>query len=128
MHPEMARLWLWHALEEAEHKSVAFDVLKQVAPGYGLRASMLALNTLGLFFEILDRTAYMLWKDGLLFRRDTWRSARRFLLGRDGFLRGTGADYRRWYHRDFHPDAIDDTPLLDAWRPRIEAEIRSAIA
>jgi predicted metal-dependent hydrolase len=126
MHPEMGRLWRWHALEEAEHKSVAYDVYQQVVPGHGLRVAMLAANSLLLVVEILDRAAYMLWKDGLLFRRDTWRSAWRFLFGRGrnaGFLRGLGRDYRRWYRRDFHPDQVDDAPLLESWRPRIEAEI-----
>ena len=84
---------------------------------------MLASNTVGLVFEIMDRTCYMLWKDGLLFRRATWKNAWRFLLGPDGFLRGLGRDYWRWYRRDFHPDEVDDTPLLERWRPRIEAEI-----
>jgi len=128
MDPTMSTLWRWHALEEAEHKSVAYDVLMRVQPSYALRVFMLAQNTLGLLVEILDRTAYMLWKDGVLFRRATWRSGWRFLFGPQGFLRGMGRDYWRWYRRDFHPDAIDDTSLLESWRPRIEAEIRSAIA
>ena len=37
--PELKRLLLWHAAEELEHKSVAFDVLGAVAPGYPLRAA-----------------------------------------------------------------------------------------
>jgi predicted metal-dependent hydrolase len=121
MDPRMAPLWQWHALEEAEHKAVAFDVLAQVAPSYPLRAFALALNTLGLCIEILDRTAYMLWKDGLLFRRQVWSGGLRFLFGRDGLLRGLGADYRAWYRRDFHPDDCDDTELIATWRPRVAA-------
>ena len=51
------------------------------------------------------------------------RSGFRFLLGPEGFLRGLGADYRSGYRRDFHPDRIDDAPLIALWRPRTEAEI-----
>jgi predicted metal-dependent hydrolase len=121
MDPRMAELWQWHALEEAEHKAVAFDVLRHVAPGYGRRASALFFNSLGLAIEILERTFYMLWKDGLLFRGGTWREGWTFLVGREGFLRGLGADYRAWFRRDFHPDDEDDRPLIAHWRTRFDA-------
>ena len=119
MDPRMARLWQWHALEEAEHKAVAFDVLMQVAPSHPRRVVVQLVNSLGLFLEVLDRTLFMLWKDGLLFRRATWRQGRRFLFGADGFLRGLGPDYRRWYARDFHPDDVDDSALIERWRARL---------
>ncbi len=123
MHPEMATLWRWHALEEAEHKAVAFEVLERVAPGRLRRVCVQLSNTVGLFMEIFDRTVYMLWKDGLLFRRETWRGSGRFLFGREGLLRGVGSDYRAWYRRDFHPDQIDDVRRIDRARPAIVAEI-----
>ncbi len=124
MDPRMARLWLWHALEESEHKAVAFEVLRRVAPGRLRRALCQALNSAALVVETLDRTLYMLWKDGLLFRRETWRSGWRFLFGRGegaGFLRGLGADYAQWYRRDFHPDDVDDAPLIERGRARLAA-------
>jgi predicted metal-dependent hydrolase len=123
MHPEMAVLWRWHALEEAEHKAVAFDVLTQVAPSHSGRVIAMILNTFGLSIEVLDRTAYMLWKDGLLFKAKTWSSGLRFLFGEGGFLRGLGADYSAWYHRDFHPNDIDDRPLIEKNAPSINADI-----
>jgi predicted metal-dependent hydrolase len=123
MDARIAPLWLWHALEEAEHKAVAFDVLERIVPGRALRNIQLAQNTVGLFIEILDRTVYMLWKDGQLFRRSVWADGMRFLFGRDGFLRGHGPDYRSWYRRGFHPDDIDDTPLIEACRGRVEAQL-----
>lgn len=123
MDPQMAPLWLWHAFEEAEHKAVAFDVLARVAPGRALRNIQLAQNTIGLFAEILDRTVYMLWKDGQLFRRKVWADGLRFLFGREGFLRGHGADYWPWYRRDFHPDDVDDSGLIESCRPQVEAQI-----
>jgi hypothetical protein len=44
-HPVLRDLLLWHAAEEIEHKSVAFDVLRKVAPSYGLRMAGLVLAT-----------------------------------------------------------------------------------
>ena len=33
-HPEARRMWCWHALEEVEHKSVAYDVCNYLGIGY----------------------------------------------------------------------------------------------
>ena len=126
MHPDMAKLWRWHALEEAEHKAVAYDVLMLVAPSFGLRAFVMIFNTIGLSIEVMDRLVYMLWKDGVLFRRKTWSKGWRYLFGEGGFLRGTGADYRNWFRRGFHPDDIDDRPLIEAHAPLVESDLRKA--
>jgi predicted metal-dependent hydrolase len=90
MHPDMAPLWRWHALEESEHKSVAFDVLRHVAPSRALRVAAMALDSFFLTFETLLRTSYMLWKDGLFFDRAVWAQGWRFLWGEKGLLRGIG--------------------------------------
>lgn len=120
MDRRMAALWMWHALEEAEHKAVAFDVMQIVGAGRLHRAWAMGINTVGLIFDALERTAYMLWKDGLLFDRRTWSQGLRWLFGPGGFLRDMGPDYWQWYRRDFHPDDVDDGPLLETWRARLD--------
>lgn len=125
MHPEMARLWRWHALEEAEHKSVAFDVLMTVAPAHWLRVLAMVLNSFDLASEVLQRMIYMLWKDGLLFDASVWNGGRRFLFGSQGFLRGTGPDYLAWYRADFHPEDIDDRAMIEETAPRVTRELAS---
>jgi predicted metal-dependent hydrolase len=121
MDPRMAALWRWHALEEAEHKAVAYDVLQRVAPSRALRSFALLVNTVGLFVEILARALYMIGKDGVLLRRGTLTDGWRFLFGGDGLLRGSGRDYLAWFRRGFHPNQIDDRPLIEAWQARIGA-------
>ena len=123
MHPNMAPLWRWHALEESEHKSVAYDVLQQVAPGRTLRVVAMGIDTFFLSLETLMRTSYMLWKDGLFFDRSTWSKGFDFLWGDAGLLRGTAATYRAWYRRDFHPNEIDDSELIAYHAPRVAREI-----
>ena len=50
----MARLWRWHALEETEHKAVAFDVYQQVCGNRRLLRRAMRLATL---FFVLDTPA-----------------------------------------------------------------------
>lgn len=123
MHPEIKKLWTWHALEEAEHKSVAFDVMERVDVPRWLRNFAMGLSTFDLASETFQRMAYMLWKDGRLFERRTWMAGWRFLFSEGGFLRGVGADYRAWYRRGFHPRDIDDSVMIAREAPRISEAI-----
>ena len=123
MHPDMARLWRWHALEEAEHKAVAYDVMEVAKIPRWIRNVTMVLNTFGLALETWERMIYMMWKDGRLFEVKTWMSGLGFLFGKDGFLRGTWSEYSAWYRADFHPNDIDDREMITQLAPAITAEI-----
>jgi hypothetical protein len=45
-HPMMGALWRWHAAEENEHASVAFDVFRAIDGSYRLRIGVMASATL----------------------------------------------------------------------------------
>jgi predicted metal-dependent hydrolase len=114
MDPAMRELLGWHAAEEIEHKSVAFDVLQRVDPSYRLRMAGLAIATLSLG-RYWFRAARMLWKqDGM-----TTLGALRALRGlpdrrpilQSVFLRGV----REYMRRDFHPDDNDNYRLARDW-------------
>ncbi|MCH8542476.1 MAG: metal-dependent hydrolase [Alcanivorax sp.] len=120
-HPEMLEgmdermlpLWLWHAVEESEHKSVAFDVYEDQVGSYWIRASEMAKTTV----EFLGFTAfhYMQLRAGMDDKRDMRSVARGFnwLLGRPGWLRKLGPAYFSYYRRDFHPSQKDSKALRD---------------
>lgn len=114
-HPVMRDLLLWHACEEIEHKSVAFDVLTRVNPSYGLRMGGLAMATFGLLFFWMVGAATLLRQEqgltvgGLL--RDLVRTRERNAL-MNGELVRSFKDYLR---RDFHPSQHPNEPLAEAW-------------
>ena len=61
--PKEAReIWDWHAIEEMEHKAVAFDVLNEVGGGYFTRIftaiGFLLFNVLAVLFWIIPVTFY----------------------------------------------------------------------
>ncbi|APR82169.1 Hypothetical protein A7982_07518 [Minicystis rosea] len=112
--PTMRALLLWHAAEEIEHRSVAFDVLKQVAPGYGLRVAGLAMATfcLGGFWAIA--TAMLVLQDAGIDRARVladWRIARERRKVSDVFVRGI----REYLRPDFHPAQNDIDGLASAY-------------
>lgn len=129
-HPAMRALLEWHAVEEIEHKSVAFDVLTAVNPSYLLRMAGLALATatLGAFWvagtRALLRHDGLSWGDFVADMRGLQAAAESAtgkapepLLQRV-FLRGI----RAYLTPGFHPDDLDQRALAAAALARLEAE------
>jgi hypothetical protein len=121
-HPEVMNLFVWHALEESEHKAVAFDVYKAV--GGSERTRVMTMNFLrfgfvvGMAFQVLvslagDRETY---RRGKL--RQSWRRFRQApIMSREIWLQLK--DYNR---PDFHPDDRDTTALVEQWREELFGE------
>lgn len=115
-HPEVAGLWLWHALEENEHKTVAFDVYGKAGGNYVERTGIMVAAT-AIF---LGLTTYwhgkLLLKDRQLFKvRRNWKSAM-YLWGRNGLFTRLLPQYLDYYKPGFHPNDHDTVALLEEWR------------
>lgn len=112
-------LWLWHAVEESEHKTVAFDVYQGQVGSYWIRVSEMAKTTLEFsFFTALHTYRLSRVLDGGLGYRNTFKGMK-FLFGRKGWLRQLGPKYRAYYRRDFHPSEVDSTELRVAAMKRL---------
>jgi uncharacterized protein len=121
-HPAVRDLFVWHALEESEHKAVAFDVFKAVGGSERVRVWTMRFIrigfVLGMTIQILsslvrDREAY---KPRVLFK--SLRSFRRSpLVSRE--LWNQLKDYDR---PDFHPDDRDTNELVTTWREALFGE------
>src|SRR3954469_21316938 len=121
-HDEVRNLFLWHALEESEHKAVAFDVYKAI--GGTERMRVMTMNVLrfafvgGMAFQVAvsllgDRATY---RPGNL--RRSWRRFRRSPIMRKELWEQL-RDYNR---HDFHPDARDTNGLVEEWREKLLGE------
>jgi len=122
--PRLATLWAWHASEETEHRSTAFDLYRALGGNEKWRLRLFRLNTWYFISDALRQTINNLWHDGTLWHLSTWRSGWRFLFGRSGIVRALLQPWRRYLREDFHPsqqDALAATQWLrdhaDAWEP-----------
>jgi uncharacterized protein len=116
---EVLRLWQWHAIEEIEHKAVAFDTFmamtKQLKPltRWKLRNYTMALITLQFWHSNFQRMADF-------FRQDkmnsivTWLKVIHYLVVKPGMLRRTFLPYLSYYRPTFHPWNHDDRKLIAA--------------
>ena len=113
-------MYLWHALEESEHKAVAFDVYRTVDGSETLRRWTMRLMRFGLVGGLLLQVGVAVLADKTArrrIRRDV-RAMRRSKL----FSRETWELLKDFERRDFHPDDRDTTALLEEWRETLFGE------
>jgi predicted metal-dependent hydrolase len=85
--PRICAIYFWHAIEETEHKAVAFDVLQKVAgAGYFTRIMGLVVETFLFPFFIFQIMRHMLRVDGFTRgqRLKLWAKGLWWLYGRVG--------------------------------------------
>lgn len=115
IHASMQPLWLWHALEESEHKTVAFDVYREVGGGYVRRIAIMIATTAIFFAAHALAHARLMSERGVLLRPWTWlRGMRRMWIYPGYFLRLVPA-YLSYYRPGFHPSDRDTAELLARW-------------
>ncbi|WP_078308392.1 MULTISPECIES: metal-dependent hydrolase [unclassified Mycobacterium] len=119
---EVRSMLLWHALEESEHRAVAFDVYRAVGGTERMRRwAMRLITTVFLCGTVLD-TLMSLIPD-----RATYNPVR--LAKSVGELRNSPFATRdvlnrvRAYNRPgFHPDEFDNTDLVERWNTELFGE------
>jgi uncharacterized protein len=96
-------LWLWHASEEAEHRSTAFDLYEALDGNHAWRIVWMRRVTFIFLSEALRQTLSNLRHDGTLWKWSTWKSAATWLFGKRGVVRQMYPAWREYFRRDFHP-------------------------
>lgn len=111
--PTMQRLWRWHAIEETEHKSVAFDVYRHCVGNERLRRIVFLFVTWHFLKYTFMNTCSLLKTDGKLWSLRTWLGGINFLWGKPGVLRKCLPDFLAYFRKGFHPWQKDNRALLE---------------
>lgn len=119
-------LWLWHALEEMEHKAVAIDVYRHVGGREWIRIATMAFITAHFVRDALGNQAMFMDADGHGRDLRSYASFARRFFGRGGYLSGMLLPYLAYYRRDFHPWKDDDGSTLRKARTMLEEAMRRA--
>jgi hypothetical protein len=128
---EFKRLWLWHAVEETEHKSVAFDLWRRAANGWSgfrrwfRRSFAMAFVSTNFIWNITSFSLKLLKADGITGFSARWRLYS-YLLGRPGPLRRIFWAYADWYRPGFHPWDHDNRDLLARHAPAFDQAYAAA--
>lgn len=114
--PELADVFLWHALEECEHKAVAFDVYRAVGGSEKTRTRQMNLITVTFLGSLALNVAVSLLQDRRTYRRGELRTSFRNFRKSPLFSRDIWDRLRDYNRPGFHPNDHDTDELLDAWR------------
>lgn len=118
MDPRMAPIWAWHAIEESEHKAVAFDVYRAIGGSEAVRLSeMLVVSVVFPVFTSLH-VLQLMREDGQLGNLGAWASAANYLWGRPGVFRQLLPSYFKYYSPRFHPWNHDARDLVEKAKRR----------
>jgi hypothetical protein len=118
-HDGVKGVFLWHALEESEHKAVAFDVYKAVGGSERTRVVTMKLLRYGFVIGMSVQIVVSLLGDRATYQRGrllpSWRRLRRSPL----LSRQLWEQLRDYDRPDFHPDDRDTTALVERWRTEL---------
>jgi uncharacterized protein len=118
--PRYRDLWEWHALEETEHKAVAYDVYRAVVgtglKAYLLRCSIMLSSSLRFLAQSIYTHYRLLKHDGLHRDWKGWRRYLHFVFVRPGFLRRIALPWLAYFRPGFHPWQTDNRHHVERWK------------
>ena len=115
---ETAALWRWHAIEEIEHKGVAYDTWLHATKSWPRSKRWKVKAKVMLFVTrnfLVDRTAGaldLMWQDGITGPR-AWARLFWFAYVRPGMMRKILPAWASFFMPGFHPWNHDDRALIE---------------
>ena len=114
-HPNVRAMYAWHAIEEVEHKGVAYDVMIDVAKvGYLRRVGALMHATVMFPYTINRFTNFMLKADGYNWVQRRWLNLKNlpWIIGMAAPILGK---YFAYYKPGYHPWEETEQPGYEPW-------------
>lgn len=114
MDPHFRHLWIWHSVEELEHKNIAMDVLNSTSKfTMNLRRLNMIFATTLLMLMVFGNTISFLKADKQLWKWQTFKDATSFMFNKkNGFIRKSFKPWFNFMTYNFHPKNHDHTDLL----------------
>jgi predicted metal-dependent hydrolase len=114
-HSPLREMLVWHAMEEIEHKAVAFDVYRAAVNNEKERIVVAKIIFRTFWVQMAIAQLMLLWHDRKVPSFKHIREAWTFMWGKGGFRRWAAPEFKRYLQPGFHPSHIDQNHLLEQW-------------
>ncbi|MEZ5380474.1 MAG: metal-dependent hydrolase [Microthrixaceae bacterium] len=118
-HPAVRDLFVWHALEESEHKAVAFDVYRAVGGTERMRIWTMKAIRVGFILAATAAVAGSLAGDSATYRPGALRTSWKRFKASPMISKDMWAALKEYDRPGFHPDDRDTDELLEHWRAEL---------
>ena len=107
---------LYHAIEEIEHKAVAFDVFMSCV-GDRKMLRRVQKNAIATFTRLTTKyMIIMLWRARIF---PSWRDIKsfsKFMFLKGGMMPNLSGPFKEFFREDFHPWDHQNQGLVDQWK------------
>ncbi|MFC2994517.1 metal-dependent hydrolase [Acinetobacter sichuanensis] len=121
--PTMSYMWYWHAVEENEHKAVAYDVYEGVfgkgLKAYALRNIALVIAMALIFTAQSSFVIRLLKEDGKLNMKELGMIYKYAYSPSKGIIAGMTKEMLAYFKPSFHPNDLDTVELLETWKNKL---------
>ncbi|WP_174493251.1 MULTISPECIES: metal-dependent hydrolase [Acinetobacter] len=121
--PTMSYMWYWHAVEENEHKAVAFDVYEGVfgtgVKAYALRSTALVVAMALILSAQSSFVIRLLKNDGKLNLKELGIIYKYAYSPSKGIIAGMTKEMLAYFRPSFHPNDLDTVELLQTWKTKL---------
>lgn len=119
----MKTMWLWHAIEENEHKAVAYDVFEGVF-GKGIKSYLLRTGSLvaamAILFCVQSYFVFRLLKQDKQLNRAALKDIYTYAYSPSkGIITGMAREMIMYFKPGFHPNHHDTDALLEKWKLKL---------
>ena len=119
----MSYMWFWHAVEENEHKAVAYDVYESVfgtgLKAYSLRTTALVFAMVLIFILQSYFTLRLLRQYKKLNLKELGMIYKYAYSPSKGIITGMAGEMLAYFRPRFHPNDLDTVQLLKDWKAKL---------
>lgn len=119
MHPHFRQAWVWHSIEEIEHKGSSMDIWYDTKKLHNRKRNLLRIAQIISFIRInyypIKHMFILLKYDKQLWKWRTLKDGFSFFLGRDGLITKTLVPYFKCLSASWHPWDHDTRYLIEKY-------------